>query len=323
MAETTLPAESAEDRALDALVAVVQTAASPAALEAQTLLLRRLALEGDVIPSRVPPPLNITEVGGYFNLLETLDQRQSMVDVIASALGIASSSARGLTVGGAPLTFTAVPNDKPAGTAVATAPSTVLVRADLVASVNAVLADVHGFGAVLPLYSSPVPPSLSTAADALDAVGRTARLLPTAALDDATTDSLLLVREVGGGATTFAVAARPDPANPATATLTAKHWEAVQIDSAGVVSVVDVGTIELVELPTLLAAHGWISTPVAQPTGRSDLAWARVVNIAGLLPGVTKLRDELRLLYAADQIADSPFGAQVDWVWNGAAFAPA
>ena len=32
MAETTLPAESAEDRALDALVAVVQTAASPAAL---------------------------------------------------------------------------------------------------------------------------------------------------------------------------------------------------------------------------------------------------------------------------------------------------
>jgi hypothetical protein len=322
MAETTLPAESAEDRALDALVAVVQTAASPAALEAQTLLLRRLALEGDVIPSRVPPPLNVTEVGGYFNLLETLNQRQSMVDVIASALGIASSSARGLSVGGAPLTFTAVANDKPAGTAVATAPSTVLVRADLVASLNAVLDDVHGFGAVLPLYTSPVPPSLSTAADALDAIGRTLRLLPTAALDDATTDSLALVREAGGAVTTFAVAARPDPANPATAALTAKHWEAVQIDSAGAVSVVDLGTIELVELPPLMATHGWVSAPVAQPAGRSDLAWARLTNVAGLLPGVTRLRDELSLLYAADQIADSAFGGQVDWVWNGTAFAP-
>jgi len=321
MADTTLP-ESAEDRALDALVAVVQTAASPAALEAQTLLLRRLALEGDVIPSRVPPPLNITEVGGYFNLLETLNQRQSMVDVIASALGIASSSARGLNVGGAPLTFSAVTNDRPAGPAVGTAPASVLVRADLVPSLQSALDAVHAFGAVMPLYTSPVPPSLGTATDALDAVGRAVRLLPTAALDDATTDSLLLVRETGGSTTTFTVAARPDPADPDTATLPDVHYEAVEIDSTGAVSVVDLGTERLVDLSTLLGAHGWVSDAVPQPVGRSDLAWARLVNVAGLLPGVTKLRDELSLLYAGDQIADSPFGAQADWTWNGTTFAP-
>ena len=52
----TPPAATAQDRALDALVSVIQLAASPAAQEAQPLLLRRLALSGDVIPSRVPAP---------------------------------------------------------------------------------------------------------------------------------------------------------------------------------------------------------------------------------------------------------------------------
>ncbi|MDR2214999.1 MAG: hypothetical protein LBE59_04065 [Nevskiaceae bacterium] len=323
MADSTLISTSAEDRALDALVSVIQSTASPAAAEAQTLLLRRLALEGDVIPSRIPAPLNITEVGGYFNLLETLNQRQAMVDVIASALGLASSSARGLTRGDAPLTFSAVANDQAAGAAIGTAPATVLVRADLVASLNAVLTQVHTFGAVLPLYTAPLPPSLSSASDALEAIGRSLRLLPTAALTDPATDSLLLMREAQAGATSFSVFARPDSANPLTATLPEINAEAIQIDGSGAVAVVDAGTIRLVDVTAIAAPHGWICTPVPQPTSRNDLAWTRLVNVAGLLPGITRLRDELRLLHAADQIANSPFSTQLDWLWNGAAFAPA
>ena len=32
-------------------------------MQAQAFLLRRLALEGDVVPSRLPAPLNVSEMG--------------------------------------------------------------------------------------------------------------------------------------------------------------------------------------------------------------------------------------------------------------------
>src|SRR5919108_646154 len=66
MAET---ASTAEDRALDALTKILESAISPDMIEAQKIILRRLALAGDLFPSRVPAPLNISEVGGYLNLL--------------------------------------------------------------------------------------------------------------------------------------------------------------------------------------------------------------------------------------------------------------
>lgn len=32
-------------------------------------ILKRIASESDIKPSRIPAPLNITEIGGYFNLM--------------------------------------------------------------------------------------------------------------------------------------------------------------------------------------------------------------------------------------------------------------
>ena len=32
-------------------------------------ILKRIAAESDIKPSRIPAPLNITEIGGYFNLM--------------------------------------------------------------------------------------------------------------------------------------------------------------------------------------------------------------------------------------------------------------
>lgn len=61
------------------------------------LILKRIAEETDVKPTRIPAPLNITEVGGYFNLIsqvETNDpelkaQKAKMqLALIASALGL-------------------------------------------------------------------------------------------------------------------------------------------------------------------------------------------------------------------------------------------
>ena len=63
----------------------------------QDLILKRIAEETDVKPSRIPAPLNITEVGGYFNLIEQVEtddpvlkaQKAKMqLALIASALGL-------------------------------------------------------------------------------------------------------------------------------------------------------------------------------------------------------------------------------------------
>jgi hypothetical protein len=39
-------------------------------------ILKRIANESDVKPSRIPAPMNITEVGGYINLLRKLEKEQ-------------------------------------------------------------------------------------------------------------------------------------------------------------------------------------------------------------------------------------------------------
>jgi len=59
---------------VQSLIGIVQNAASPDALEVQNIILRRIALQGDVIGSRIPQPRNISEIGGYLNLLSTLKE---------------------------------------------------------------------------------------------------------------------------------------------------------------------------------------------------------------------------------------------------------
>ena len=53
----------------------------------------------------------------------------------------------------------------------------------------------------------------------------------------------------------------------------------------------------------------------------TDLGWPRMVNISGLLPGVTRLGDELDLVRFPGEVDGTPFAAKVDWVWNGTGFA--
>ena len=57
------------------------------------------------------------------------------------------------------------------------------------------------------------------------------------------------------------------------------------------------------------------------PSNNTDNAWAAFTNITGLVSGVTKLGDELSLLYNAETIANSAFAAIAGWLWNGTAFA--
>src|SRR3989442_15326015 len=81
--------ETYSDRVVSAMIDVLKTATSPEMMQAQQILLRRLALAGDLIPSRMPPARNITEVGGDLNLLETSDQPELRAQEVPSVLGVA------------------------------------------------------------------------------------------------------------------------------------------------------------------------------------------------------------------------------------------
>lgn len=59
-------------------------------LELRKLLMRRIATETDIRPARIPAPLNITEIGGYYNLLKKDEKLRRQL--LASALGLPSSS---------------------------------------------------------------------------------------------------------------------------------------------------------------------------------------------------------------------------------------
>lgn len=52
--------------------------------------LQRIVEETDVRPTRIPAPLNITELGGYYNLLAKLEKEkiEMRIKLIASALGL-------------------------------------------------------------------------------------------------------------------------------------------------------------------------------------------------------------------------------------------
>ena len=124
----------------------------PTSSRPQRVLLQRLATQGDVFPSRVPAPLNITEVGGYLNLLQSLGQDGVQGAAIASALGVAGPPQQGVGLAGAvPVGFVEVANDRPAGPAQPSIPPALTIRADFHAPFLTVLATLHASGCALPL----------------------------------------------------------------------------------------------------------------------------------------------------------------------------
>src|SRR5215210_1980705 len=154
MAEET--PSTAEDRALDALTRILDASISPDMLEAQQIILRRLALSGDLFPSRIPAPRNITEVGGYINLID--NDLVLSAQVLASALGVAGPNpSPGFEADLPPLYFETVANDRPEGTAQAATPVSVAVRSDFAVAFKGAQAALHAVGATLPVLSASRP----------------------------------------------------------------------------------------------------------------------------------------------------------------------
>lgn len=327
--ETPAPAatSSAEDRAIDALTKILESAISPDMLEAQQIILRRLALSGDLFPSRIPPPANITEVGGYINLVS--DDLVLRSQVLASALGVAGPNpAPGFEAELPGLYYVSVPNDRPVGPSQPSTPVTINVRSDLVTAFTAAVQGLHAVGVTLPVLSvnRPLPPvALGVPApnDLLPYLGRALDLAPGAALVDPTTDPLAVGQE-GGAGPQVVVARQLDAAAPDAGSVPAADWELWTCDASACTQ----STVndKFVQLAPVLNAAGWYqATPLGAPTSLGDPgSWHRWTNVTGLVAGVSRVGDELRLLHSVGAISASSIRERVDWVWDGTAFvAPA
>jgi len=305
---------------------LISGATSGDALEAQNIILRRIALEGDVVPSRVPAPLNITQIGGYLNLLTDLKETAMRSQVLAGILGVAGpSNAAGWVNPKPPYSFSMLPNDRPAGAAQAMLPTVVPMRSDFLHAFLAALKMLHDQGCSLPLYSG--PSSLPTTVldptmpvDPMPYLGRVLQIAASMAFVDPATDAVVLAR-AAGSSDIYQVALNSIGA--ATTPVTTGDYDALKAAADGSVTSTTLTGAGLVYLNPILAMAGFYpGTPLPQPASVVDTAWAKFTSVAGLIPGVTRLGDELCALYSWTSISASIFAPMSNWVWNGSTFAP-
>jgi hypothetical protein len=303
-----------------ALVNIIQSGASPEIIAMQKLLLERLLLEGDVVPSRIPPPLNITEVGGYINLLAGMGRPAQEIELISSALGIAPPLSMLSIPKGHPLSMVALPEDRPTGSLQPTIPLTWYVRADYSGAMSTALAAIHVQGGVLPLLSPllslPTPSTSSTApSDFLPYIGREVNVLPMVALNDPTTDPIALAGQTSGGPYKIVAAATGSGA-PAAAQWYGLKW------TGSTLTEVSMPSGQFIDIAPILASAGFYpASPLMPPATPSDVSWAKLTNITGLIPGVTAFQSELSLLFSASDIGASGLAAYLQYLWNGTTFA--
>lgn len=327
----TTPTDAADDLdpIIEVLTELMRTATRPDVLEAQRVLLQRLAHQGDVFPSRMPPPLNITEVGGYLNLLAEMGMAEARANAVSSALGIAGPppGAHLATPGTGSVD---VPNDRPQGPAQHTIPPTVKVRADLVVALQTALAVLHAAGCGLPLrVPAPghvLPPAGPGTAAApapdpdslLTMLGRTLEVFPGTVLVDPATDPLAIARPDETPAPPLRLVARETDGGTS---VPEGAWTAVRADATSATED-PVATVRYLMVAPVLEAQGWyhpeLLAPPASLTDRGSLV--RLVNRTGLVAGETTLGSELALLYTAAEIGRSALAGHVHAVWDGDTF---
>jgi hypothetical protein len=320
---TTETPGSAEQRAIDALTRILESAIAPDMLEAQQLILRRLATSGDLFPSRIPPPRNITEVGGYLNLIQA--DPVLTAQALASALGVAGPNpSPGFAPTLPPLYYVTVPNDRPAGTAQAGTPVQIGVRSDFATAFTSARDALHAAGVTLPALgtSRPLPPvalGVAPPTDLLPYLGRLLELVPGAALIDPAVDPLAVGQAAGTGPQVV-VARQVDASAPAAGDLTPAPWSLWTCDTSACTQ----GTVtdRFLELAPVLNAAGWYcQEPLASPTSLgAPGGWNRWTNLTGLVAGTSTFGDELRLLHPIGTISASSVRERLDWVWDGTAF---
>jgi hypothetical protein len=306
------------------LINLVAANNSPDAIEAQSILMRRLALEGDVVGSRVPPPRNITEIGGYLNMLGALKESAMREQTLAGILGVAGPTPALGWVSGQALSLVSVANDRPAGVAQPTLPLSVLIRSDFLSAFQAALKSLHAQGATLPLAGPTAialpqgGPGVAAPTDLLLYTGRVLTLAPAAALVAPASDPLVLGRAAG---TTNPFAPLAGVLGPGTVPVNPANYDALEINAAAITTAT-INNASLVPLGPVLAGLGFYpAAPFPAPGKPTDIAWTRLTNVTGLVSGSTRFGDELAQLYPQNMITASAFATMLDWTWNGVNFA--
>ncbi|MDZ7632228.1 MAG: hypothetical protein U5K74_13010 [Gemmatimonadaceae bacterium] len=330
MADTdTTTADPAFDGLMDALVELIKSGVRPDVLEAQRLLLQRLAIQGDVFPARIPVPRNITEIGGYLNLLETAGHNDLRSSAIASALGIAGPSPVGEVLAGAvPVGFVNVANDRPAGPVQASIPPLLSIRADFHAPFMTAMATLHASGcqlplraprAVLPATQPGVTPTGVDMTVAMTALGRTLDVFPGTVLVDPALDALGIARlETPVTDPVRLVALELDGGT----LVPEASWVAMRASATTAVN--DAPTLRrYLDVAPILSAAGWNHPqPLMLPTTLSSRGTlTQFINVTGLIAGETTLGHELELLYTPAMVARSAFASLTGLVWSGVEFA--
>lgn len=330
MAETateTAGVETLATQVAGALSELLKSSTSPEILQAQQLLLQRLALQGDVFSSRIPAPKNITEVGGYINLLGKLNQNETRTQALAAALGVAGPNPMpGLVPTAGVLFDVQRANDRPAGASQSSTPVQFRIRNDFASAFDLALDAIHAAGCMLPILSTPaILPALGANAasiDMLQALGRTLMLMPTAALVDPDTDPLALAR-IDGTTTLEVVARQLDNTAANAASVTEQSWIAWTCDATACTE--STADRTYLSLTPILNAAGWYqSTPTAPQKLSQPGSWTRWTNTTGLIAGLSRFGDELNERFTPSQIAASALRDRLDWMWDGTDFvAPA
>ena len=324
----TPPVDASFQGVIDTIVELMKTGVRPDVMEAQSLLLQRLANQGDVFPSRVPAPLNITEVGGYLNLLESGGFFDMRASAVAGALGVAGPPAGAAGLGGVvPIGFVDLANDRPAGAVQASIPPLVSVRADFFAPLSTALATIHAKGCMLPLRARRAalpanqPGATASSLDmeaVLAAMGRKLEIFPGTVLVDPTVDALAIARLETPATTALQLLARELDGG---SLVPEQSFVAVR-GSASAVSNDAAAPGRYLDVAPIVAAAGWVQPqPLVAPTSltvRGSLV--QFINFTGLVAGETKLGGELELLYPATAIARSALANFSNWVWDGTAF---
>lgn len=319
------PIETATADAVNSLIDVIDKGTAPPMLEAQRILMERIALEGDVIPSRIKPPSNITEIGGYINLLESLNEKDAQAEMISSILGIAGANyGPGAFAEPPPVAFARIPNDRPDGPAQMSIPTHVTVRADFVDAFQAAMKSLHDAGCMLPLLS-PVRslpaaiPGTQPSVDVLSILGRAIDVVPAVVAADPDHDALAFARKPPGGTAPYALVARELDGGTSVASDT---WEALKCDATACTA--SSSARQYQPIAPLLAPAGWYpQTVYTAPASATSLgSLTRFINVTGLVKGVTKLVDELNVLYTRAQVGQSALASQLDYLWDGTTFSP-
>jgi len=308
-------------KAVEALIDVLKTSNDPEIIKTQQMLLRRLATSGDLTMSRNPAPKNITDVGGYLNLLDTDPAMKKTF--ISSLLGIPTPlDELEWTLDEPSIPYVSIDNNRPAGAAQASLPLTLKMRFDFSDHFIKARKKLNQLNCQLPLVADqPQLPSSVLITDQLDMLqlmGRKLDIMPGTLLVNPEEDPIAIAKLESDNGTYYQLVLREQGE---TQNVEEKSWVTLKLEN-GVIKEQAPSNRRYKPIETIMAEAGWYIKDKTQiPTSLTDLGgFDSFINTTGLIKDKTKVVHELDLLYTGHAITTSKLVDQLNSIWNGEKF---